>query len=275
MVVAPESGLPTDPARYQELAGGGLHILEVTPDRAVGEAALVEGRADVVVIAPVDAEAQFRAGEQSVIEVQVDAVDPVAVNYAGFLAAGMASEVNREIIEQAAEEGQGYAMAAGEPGAADDPTVGRGRPYPGRDRQHRAVHAGRHPLLRAGRPGPHPAAPRGDARRPVTRARAHDRRHRAVPDRAGQHPRDPDRQGPGLRDRRRRGRRPDHRPARRRVRRPAAGRPGPARGDGRAPARRLAGPRPVHRHRSRIPSARPSSCRSSCCSRPCSSAASC
>lgn len=122
VVVAPATtGLPSDAASYQELAGGGLHIAEVTQDRAVGEQALRDGRADVVVIAPEDPEAAFRAGQQSVIEVLVDEVDPVAVNYAGFLAAGLASEVNRQVIEQAASEGQGYAIAAGDPTAAEIP----------------------------------------------------------------------------------------------------------------------------------------------------------
>lgn len=121
VVAPPTSGLPGDAASYQELAGGGLHILEVTADRATAEARLADGSADVVIVAPEDAEARFRGGEQSVIEVLVDTVDPVAVNYAGFLAAGLASEVNRQIIEQAAAEGQGYAVAAGEPDAAAIP----------------------------------------------------------------------------------------------------------------------------------------------------------
>lgn len=121
VVAPPTSGLPADAASYQELAGGGLHILEVTADRATGEARLADGSADVVIVAPEDSEARFRAGEQSIIEVLVDTVDPVAVNYAGFLAAGLASEVNRQIIEQAAAEGQGYAVAAGEPDAAAIP----------------------------------------------------------------------------------------------------------------------------------------------------------
>lgn len=121
VVAPPSSGLPADSALYQRLAGGGLRIALVTPDRAVGERELREGRADVLIIAPDDPDGTFRAAEQSVIEVQVDAVDPVAVNYAGFLAAGLASEVNREIIERAAEEGQGYALAAGGPEAAAIP----------------------------------------------------------------------------------------------------------------------------------------------------------
>jgi ABC-2 type transport system permease protein len=118
VIVAPSgSGLPTDVATYQALAGGGLHVSEVTTDRAAAEARLRAGTADVIVIAPEDPDASFRAGQQSVIEVLVDVVDPVAENYAGFLAAGLASAVNREVIERVAAEGQGYAVAAGQPEA--------------------------------------------------------------------------------------------------------------------------------------------------------------
>jgi ABC-2 type transport system permease protein len=122
VIVAPAtSGLPSDVATYQDLAGGGLHIAEVTEDRAAAEERLRTGRVDIVIVAPADAEARFRAGEQSIIEVLVDEVDPVAENYAGFLAGRMASEVNRAIIERAAEEGEGYAVAAGAPDAAAIP----------------------------------------------------------------------------------------------------------------------------------------------------------
>ena len=121
IVVPADSGLSTDPATYQELAGGGLHVASVTPDRATAEAALETDEADVVVVAPADPQAAFEAGEQSVIDVIIDEVDPVAENYAGFLAAGMSDAINREIIERAVEEGQGYAIAAGGAEAAEIP----------------------------------------------------------------------------------------------------------------------------------------------------------
>ena len=121
IVAPPTSGLPTDVATYQDLAGGGLHIAEVVPDRSAAEERLRNDTADVVIVAPEDPEAQFRAGQQSVLEVLIDVVDPVAENYAGFLASGLASAVNREIIRRAAAEGQGYAIAAGEPEAAAIP----------------------------------------------------------------------------------------------------------------------------------------------------------
>src|SRR5688572_5463088 len=102
IVAPPTSGLPADVETYEELGGGGRHIGEVSTDRLAAEARLRAGSADVVIIAPEDPEENFRAGEQSVIEVMVDVVDPVAENYAGFLAAGLASAINREIIERVA-----------------------------------------------------------------------------------------------------------------------------------------------------------------------------
>jgi ABC-2 type transport system permease protein len=90
----------------------GLEIQDVVPDAKIAEAQLRDRVVDVVVIAPADAAAQFEAGEQSTIEVHVNTVDPVAQAHAGFLAATMASEVNRRIIEEAAGEGQRYALAA-------------------------------------------------------------------------------------------------------------------------------------------------------------------
>jgi ABC-2 type transport system permease protein len=122
VIVAPAtSGLPREISAYQELAGGGLNVSLVTEDRAAAESQLKAGTADVVIIVPADPDAAFKAGQQSVIEVQIDAVDPVAGNYATFLASGLASAVNREIIKRAATEGQGYAVAAGQPDAGKIP----------------------------------------------------------------------------------------------------------------------------------------------------------
>ena len=113
IVIPPGSQLPTDPADYQELAGAPLHIADVLPDRAVAEARLREGTVDVVVVAPADPEATFRAGERSTILVLVDAVDPVDENYAGVLASKLADAVNQRLIEQVVEEGQGLALGPG------------------------------------------------------------------------------------------------------------------------------------------------------------------
>jgi ABC-2 type transport system permease protein len=116
VVIPPGSGLPMDVETYQNLAGGGLHIQAVTADAAAAEAALADGSTDVVVVAPLDAEAQFRAGKQSVIGVLVNTVDPIRANYAGFLAANLSNAVNQTIIRRAVEETEGY-ISASDPSA--------------------------------------------------------------------------------------------------------------------------------------------------------------
>ncbi len=122
IVVAPAtSELPADPASYQELAGPALTIDSVVQDRAAAEARLRAGEVDMVVVAPEDPEAAFRAGQRSTIEIVVDAVDPVAENYATILGSTLSSAVNRRIIERAVEEGQGYALEAGDAQAAKIP----------------------------------------------------------------------------------------------------------------------------------------------------------
>ena len=120
VVIPATAGLPTDVQTYQDLAGGGLHIQAVTEDKAAAEAGLNNGSVDVVVVAPPDAEQQFRAGKQSVIGVLVNTVDPLRANYAGFLASNLANAVNQTIIAQAVEETEGY-IAASDPSAAAIP----------------------------------------------------------------------------------------------------------------------------------------------------------
>jgi ABC-2 type transport system permease protein len=114
VVAPPETGLPQDPAEYRDIAGDALIVTEVTADRAAAEQQLEDQQIEVVVVAPSDAEERFRAGEQSVIDVLVNVVDPVQAAYAAFVVQLLSSEVNSQIIERVAEEGQGYAVAAGE-----------------------------------------------------------------------------------------------------------------------------------------------------------------
>jgi ABC-2 type transport system permease protein len=121
IVIPPESGLPTDIDSYQEVSGSGLQLVEVTTDAASAEARLRAQTVDVVIVAPADAEKNFRAGQRSRIEVEVNAVDPVEQNYAVFLAHGLERDVNRIIIERIVEAGQNYALSAGASQAAAIP----------------------------------------------------------------------------------------------------------------------------------------------------------
>ena len=121
VVVPPGSSIPTDTASYQRLAGNGLHIVAVVPDTATAEQGLAAGKTDVVVVTPADPAASFKAGQQSVIEVVVDTIDPIRADYASHLAANLSSAVNQAIISRAVEEGQGLALAGGDAAAAKIP----------------------------------------------------------------------------------------------------------------------------------------------------------
>jgi ABC-2 type transport system permease protein len=114
VVIPTGSGLPADTARYQELAGGGLHISAVVPDRDAAVDQLRAGLVDVVVVAPGQPAETFQKGEQSTIEVVIDAVDPLEANYAGFLASALSSAVNREIITRLATDGREFALSSGD-----------------------------------------------------------------------------------------------------------------------------------------------------------------
>ena len=110
LVIPPESGLSQDVANYQDLAGTGFEIDEITADAAAATERLESEEIDLVVIAPSDLEAKFRAGEQSVIDVRYNLVDPIERNYAEFLARQLSAEVNQRIIERAVQEGQDRAL---------------------------------------------------------------------------------------------------------------------------------------------------------------------
>jgi ABC-2 type transport system permease protein len=99
-----------------------------------------------------------QGGKQSVIQVIVDTVDPIRANYAGFLAGNLASAVNQEIIRQAVGQGQGAAIAAGDPNARKIPAEVVAAPTRGRGRQCRPLSARGRLLLRAGRPRADPAS---------------------------------------------------------------------------------------------------------------------
>lgn len=114
LVIPPESGLPTDVETYAAAGGPGINITTVAPTDEGLDARLRSGELDVVAIAPVDAEARFQAGEQSVIEVRIDRTDPVQAAYAGFMANEFSSGINRELIRRAAEEAQAEAIRRGE-----------------------------------------------------------------------------------------------------------------------------------------------------------------
>lgn len=121
VVVDPSSQLPKDAASYQNLAIRGLRVIDVVPERGPAEARLRSGEADIVIVPPSDVLAAIKAGKQADLTIITDVTDPVAANYASFLAETLASAVNREIYKAGAEEGQSYAITIGGEDLSDVP----------------------------------------------------------------------------------------------------------------------------------------------------------
>jgi ABC-2 type transport system permease protein len=121
VVIPTGTNLPTDTKSYQDVAGEGLRIDEVTSDEQGSMTRLLNQEVDVVLVAPADLEGNFKAGKRTPIDVRVNLTDPVQGTYAVFLARGLEAAVNRQIITQATAEGQGYAVSQGATEAAQIP----------------------------------------------------------------------------------------------------------------------------------------------------------
>ncbi|HET7686735.1 MAG TPA: ABC transporter permease [Candidatus Limnocylindria bacterium] len=105
VVLPPDSGLPTDPAFYQDMAEDRITVAQVGTDREAAVERLRRQEIGLVVVAPTDAEARLRAGEQSVIEVYWNEVDPLDDGLARLAMQIMVGELNQEIIRRAVAEG--------------------------------------------------------------------------------------------------------------------------------------------------------------------------
>jgi ABC-2 type transport system permease protein len=113
VVLPSELGLPTDVKTYQDVAGEGLKITQVTPDERAAMDQLRNQLVDVVVVAPGDVQTNFTTGKRSEIAVRVNVTDPVQGSYAIFLARGLEAAVNRQIIQRAVSETENYAISQG------------------------------------------------------------------------------------------------------------------------------------------------------------------
>ena len=124
IVLPPDSSMPTDPAFYQDMTEDRMSIQQVGSDKEAALARLRAQKVAIVVVAPADAEARMRSGEQSTIEVYWNEVDPLDDGLARLAMQIMVGELNQEIIRRAAAEGITIANAElGEPVTLDPNVV--------------------------------------------------------------------------------------------------------------------------------------------------------
>ena len=108
LVLPADTGLARDAREYQQLAGPAFRVLEVTGDAENARARLQRQEVDLVVVAPPNIREQFRTGQQAVIRVQYNQIDPLLANYAAFLAERLTQEVNRAILTRVIAQGREY-----------------------------------------------------------------------------------------------------------------------------------------------------------------------
>src|SRR4029077_3964696 len=68
---------------------------------------------DVVIVAPGDIKDRFQAGQKTDIDLRINIADPVESSYATFVARGLEGAINRQIIQEAAAQSEGYAVSQG------------------------------------------------------------------------------------------------------------------------------------------------------------------
>jgi len=110
LVVPQDAQLPRDVNFYQQFTGESVHIVDIIDDVESARAQLQRQTVDLVIIAPASVEQNFRNGQQSVIGIEYNELDPVRDNYARFVAYRQVQELNRAIIEQAVGQGQQYVL---------------------------------------------------------------------------------------------------------------------------------------------------------------------
>src|SRR4051812_44977594 len=108
IVIPAGVNLPADPSYYQNLIGPAVNVRYISQTADQPMADLAAQKLDFVVAAPADATSKFQSGQQATIDVSINSVDPVASNYAGFIASVLNQKVNEEIIKQAVQQGQSY-----------------------------------------------------------------------------------------------------------------------------------------------------------------------
>ena len=113
LVVPPGSGLSMQLDDYRPLAPPGITLAGIAADDETARQALRARAVDVVIVAPTDLEARFKAGQQSTIRVEYDIVNPIRADYALILAQQLANGVNQQLIERAAATGTSEAGTIG------------------------------------------------------------------------------------------------------------------------------------------------------------------
>lgn len=115
LVLPPGLGLPGDPATYAQAAGDRITIAGVGSDPTAARERLRRHETDLLVLAPPDAADRIAAGQQAVLGVEFDSVNPYRAFVARAASDQLVAAVNRQIVQEAAQRALDEATAAGQP----------------------------------------------------------------------------------------------------------------------------------------------------------------
>ena len=110
LVLPTSANLPRDVNFYTQFTGDSVKLVDITDSTDRARQRLQRQEIDLIVIAPADVEQSFLSGQQSVIAIEYNELDPVRDNYARFVAYRQVQELNRAIIEQTVAQGQQYVL---------------------------------------------------------------------------------------------------------------------------------------------------------------------
>lgn len=106
LVLPRDVGLPRDPGFWRGRFGGSINIVAVTTDPSAGRAAVTSQQSDLALVVPSNAEASLRSGHQAVVQVLHDQSDPTERAYIDYVAYVLSSELNQQVIADAARQAQ-------------------------------------------------------------------------------------------------------------------------------------------------------------------------
>ncbi len=110
LFVAPESDVLSQQIEaYATTLGDQLVYAGLVTDEAAAKAQLRQGRVDLVIVVPADAEATIRSSQQAVFTIYHNEIDPLQASYVDYFGRIYISEVNRRLVQQIMSRGQAEA----------------------------------------------------------------------------------------------------------------------------------------------------------------------
>lgn len=95
----------------------GVRIQRIDTDPGAAVDALRSQQLGLMVIAPADGVQAIREGRRAQIQVEYNEVDPSISGYPSFIATLISTEINQEILTQAAQTGENWVLQGADPGS--------------------------------------------------------------------------------------------------------------------------------------------------------------